>query len=176
MKLIFAEAAWEDYLYWQHQDRRMVLRINKLILETQRYCPPHPARLSTQSCAGDPHSPQRRAPPAEERFKRTADGGENRRDHQHQLRHTYQHSPPQPQPQHRYTQPRVPRYALTAPKTGPSPTATLNSGTDSGLRPRFTPHTSARPGARSEIRQHDSAVFGHLTPQLTSFNSSRNYR
>lgn len=36
MKLIFAEAAWEDYLYWQHQDRRMVLRINKLILETQR--------------------------------------------------------------------------------------------------------------------------------------------
>lgn len=36
MKLIFAEAAWEDYLYWQQQDRRMVLRINKLILETQR--------------------------------------------------------------------------------------------------------------------------------------------
>lgn len=36
MKLIFAEEAWEDYLYWQKQDRRMVERINKLICETQR--------------------------------------------------------------------------------------------------------------------------------------------
>ena len=36
MKLVFAEAAWEDYLYWQTQDRRMLERINKLIRETQR--------------------------------------------------------------------------------------------------------------------------------------------
>jgi len=36
VKLIFADEAWEDYLYWQKQDRRMVERINKLILETQR--------------------------------------------------------------------------------------------------------------------------------------------
>lgn len=36
MKLIFAEEAWEDYLYWQKLDRRMVERINKLIRETQR--------------------------------------------------------------------------------------------------------------------------------------------
>ena len=36
MKLIFADAAWEDYLYWQKQDRRMVERIDKLIRETQR--------------------------------------------------------------------------------------------------------------------------------------------
>ncbi len=36
MKLIFAEEAWEDYLGWQKQDRRMVERINKLIRETQR--------------------------------------------------------------------------------------------------------------------------------------------
>lgn len=36
MKLIFAEEAWEDYLYWQKQDRRMIERINKLIRETQR--------------------------------------------------------------------------------------------------------------------------------------------
>lgn len=36
MKLIFAEEAWEDYLYWLQQDRRMVERINKLIRETQR--------------------------------------------------------------------------------------------------------------------------------------------
>ena len=36
MKLIFAGEAWEDYLYWQKQDRRMVDRINKLIRETHR--------------------------------------------------------------------------------------------------------------------------------------------
>ena len=36
MKLIFAAEAWEDYHYWQKQDRRMVERINKLIAETQR--------------------------------------------------------------------------------------------------------------------------------------------
>lgn len=36
MKLIFAEEAWEDYLFWQKQDRRMLERINKLIRETQR--------------------------------------------------------------------------------------------------------------------------------------------
>lgn len=36
MKLIFAEEAWEDYLYWQKQDRRMIERINKLIREIQR--------------------------------------------------------------------------------------------------------------------------------------------
>jgi toxin YoeB len=33
MKLVFAEAAWEDYLYWQQKDKRMVERINKLIKE-----------------------------------------------------------------------------------------------------------------------------------------------
>jgi toxin YoeB len=36
VKLIFADEAWEDYLYRQKQDRRMVERINKLIRETQR--------------------------------------------------------------------------------------------------------------------------------------------
>ena len=36
MKLIFADEAWEDYLYWQKQDKQMVERINKLIREIQR--------------------------------------------------------------------------------------------------------------------------------------------
>jgi toxin YoeB len=36
MRLIFADAAWDDYLYWQQQDKRMVERINKLIKEVQR--------------------------------------------------------------------------------------------------------------------------------------------
>lgn len=36
MKLIFAERAWEDYLYWQETDRRVLARINNLIREIQR--------------------------------------------------------------------------------------------------------------------------------------------
>ena len=36
MKLIFADAAWEDYLYWQKQDRKVLERINKLVQEVKR--------------------------------------------------------------------------------------------------------------------------------------------
>jgi len=36
MKLVFADAAWEDDLYWQKQDRKMLERINKLIRDIQR--------------------------------------------------------------------------------------------------------------------------------------------
>ncbi|HSG40826.1 MAG TPA: Txe/YoeB family addiction module toxin [Thermoanaerobaculia bacterium] len=36
MKLIFSERAWEDYLYWQENDRKLVARINQLIREIQR--------------------------------------------------------------------------------------------------------------------------------------------
>jgi len=36
MKLIFADTAWDDYLYWQQKDKRMVERINKLMKEVQR--------------------------------------------------------------------------------------------------------------------------------------------
>jgi toxin YoeB len=36
MKLIFAEQAWEDYLYWQSQDRKNLKKINSLIKEITR--------------------------------------------------------------------------------------------------------------------------------------------
>lgn len=36
MKLVFAERAWEDYLYWQETDRKVLARINHLIREIQR--------------------------------------------------------------------------------------------------------------------------------------------
>ena len=36
MKLIFSENAWEDYLYWQKTDKKVLNRINKLIKETKR--------------------------------------------------------------------------------------------------------------------------------------------
>ena len=36
MKLIFAERAWEDYLYWQKADKKILERINTLIKEIMR--------------------------------------------------------------------------------------------------------------------------------------------
>jgi toxin YoeB len=36
VKLIFSEHAWEDYLYWQRTDRKILRRINDLIKEIQR--------------------------------------------------------------------------------------------------------------------------------------------
>ncbi len=36
MKLIFAENAWEDYLYWQKNDKKILKRINLLIRDIQR--------------------------------------------------------------------------------------------------------------------------------------------
>ena len=36
MKLIFTEKAWEDYLYWQKTDKKMVSRIHALIKDIQR--------------------------------------------------------------------------------------------------------------------------------------------
>ena len=36
MRLIFAEKAWEDYLYWQKTDKKILNRINTLIKGVQR--------------------------------------------------------------------------------------------------------------------------------------------
>lgn len=36
MKLIFSEQAWEDYLYWQKTDKKLLERINVLIKDTSR--------------------------------------------------------------------------------------------------------------------------------------------
>ena len=36
MKLIFADHAWDDYLYWQKTDKKVVKRINALIKDIQR--------------------------------------------------------------------------------------------------------------------------------------------
>jgi len=36
VKLIWSEQAWDDYLYWQDADKRMVKKINELIKETRR--------------------------------------------------------------------------------------------------------------------------------------------
>ena len=36
MKLIFSEHAWNDYLYWQKTDRKILQRINRLIKDVRR--------------------------------------------------------------------------------------------------------------------------------------------
>jgi len=36
VKLIFSDNAWDDYLYWQNTDKKILRRINALIKETKR--------------------------------------------------------------------------------------------------------------------------------------------
>lgn len=36
MKLIWSEESWDDYLYWQEADKRIVKKINELIKDTRR--------------------------------------------------------------------------------------------------------------------------------------------
>lgn len=36
MNIVFSPGAWEDYLYWQSVDKKVVSKINKLIQEIQR--------------------------------------------------------------------------------------------------------------------------------------------
>ena len=36
MKKIWFDRAWEDYLYWQSQDKKLLRRINELIKDTER--------------------------------------------------------------------------------------------------------------------------------------------
>ncbi|AOH44033.1 addiction module protein [Anaerolineaceae bacterium oral taxon 439] len=36
MKKVWSDESWEEYLYWQAQDRKTLKRINKLILDIER--------------------------------------------------------------------------------------------------------------------------------------------
>jgi toxin YoeB len=36
LKLVFSEHAWDEYLYWQNSDKKMLKRINTLIRDIQR--------------------------------------------------------------------------------------------------------------------------------------------
>lgn len=38
MKLLWEERAWEEYLYWQTQDKKILKRLNDLIRDIQRNC------------------------------------------------------------------------------------------------------------------------------------------
>ncbi|MFA0077700.1 Txe/YoeB family addiction module toxin [Vibrio artabrorum] len=36
MNLLFSPHAWDDYLYWQKQDKKVIKRINRLIEDSTR--------------------------------------------------------------------------------------------------------------------------------------------
>ena len=36
MKFIFSENTWKDYLYWQKTDKKILSRVNELIMDIQR--------------------------------------------------------------------------------------------------------------------------------------------
>lgn len=36
MKLVFSEQAWDDYLYWQKTDKKLLERINTIIKDISR--------------------------------------------------------------------------------------------------------------------------------------------
>ena len=36
MKIVWFEEAWEDYVYWQSQDKKTVKRINQLVQDSTR--------------------------------------------------------------------------------------------------------------------------------------------
>jgi toxin YoeB len=36
VKLVWDELAWDDYLYWQQQDRKVLRRINQLVTDIRR--------------------------------------------------------------------------------------------------------------------------------------------
>ena len=37
MRLVFTPQAWEDYVYWQRNDRALVTRINRLLDDAMRH-------------------------------------------------------------------------------------------------------------------------------------------
>lgn len=51
MKIVFQEESWDDYLFWQKNDKKLFKKINELIKDTQRnpYCglgKPEPLKLN----------------------------------------------------------------------------------------------------------------------------------
>lgn len=36
MKVVFSSQGWDDYLWWQQQDRKLLKRINQLIRDVER--------------------------------------------------------------------------------------------------------------------------------------------
>lgn len=55
MNVSFTDSAWEDYLYWQNADKKILKRVNSLIKEIKRspyegVGKPEPLRFQLQGC------------------------------------------------------------------------------------------------------------------------------
>ena len=55
MKLVWSEKSWDDYLYWQKYDKKMLKKINTLIKEIKRTPfegtgKPEPLKLELAGC------------------------------------------------------------------------------------------------------------------------------
>lgn len=55
MNLLFTQNSWEDYLYWQKTDKRVLRRINELIRDVTRQLfegigKPEPLKFQLQGC------------------------------------------------------------------------------------------------------------------------------
>ncbi|HOV13433.1 MAG TPA: Txe/YoeB family addiction module toxin [Spirochaetota bacterium] len=55
MKLIFSDDSWNDYLYWQEKDKKILKRINILIKDIKRspfegIGKPEPLKYDLQGC------------------------------------------------------------------------------------------------------------------------------
>lgn len=55
MNILFTDESWEDYLYWQSTDKKILKRINELIKEIQRdpfsgIGKPEPLKFQLQGC------------------------------------------------------------------------------------------------------------------------------
>lgn len=55
MNVLFTDEAWEDYLYWQQYDKKLVKKINSLIKEIKRTPfegtgKPEPLKHELQGC------------------------------------------------------------------------------------------------------------------------------
>lgn len=51
--LIWSSNAWEDYLYWQQEDRKTLKRINKLLKDIERH--PYEGLGKPEPLKGDKH-------------------------------------------------------------------------------------------------------------------------
>ena len=50
MRKVWSDEAWEDYLYWQHQDKKTLKKINSILKDIDRNgyeCEGHPEKLSS---------------------------------------------------------------------------------------------------------------------------------
>ena len=55
MNILFTEESWEDYLYWQTKDKKILKRINLIVKDIQRdpfsgIGKPEPLKFQLQGC------------------------------------------------------------------------------------------------------------------------------